>query len=313
MKNNANPLVSIGLPVFNGEKYISHALKSLLSQTYKNIEINISDNASTDKTAIICKTFTRNHPEIKYFRQKKMISPIDNFNFVLSKAKGEYFMWAADDDYWSPSFIGIIINEYLNIDDEKIGLIFPKIIIVGHNGNIQKNKKQPFENHKNKYITFEKFMKESFYLDKPTIIYGIFNKKYLQAIGGYYDKISFSAADIFTLHEFLSIAKARGVKKAIFYKRGYYHHQQTFSNILSRTIKKIPILTENIKPSNLFWFLKNIYTYFIFNQNLIKKYHKKNFMRLTFLNIISSIKLFLIYFPININTLKKTEIYSSRQ
>ena len=62
-------MVSIGIPVYNGEKYIREALDSVLAQTYQNIEVIISDNASTDRTQAICVDYSKRHPRINYFRQ----------------------------------------------------------------------------------------------------------------------------------------------------------------------------------------------------------------------------------------------------
>ena len=89
-KNKINPLVSIGMPTYNGSKYIRQALVSLINQSYRNFELIISDNASTDNTEAICKEYRRRDKRIKYIRQKKNIGPINNFNFVLKEAKGEY-------------------------------------------------------------------------------------------------------------------------------------------------------------------------------------------------------------------------------
>ena len=100
-----NILVSIGVPVFNGEEFIGKTLDSLINQTYKNIEIIISDNHSTDNTEKICKKFENLDDRIKYFRQKRSIDVNENFNFTLSKATGHYFMWNAADDLRSRDFI----------------------------------------------------------------------------------------------------------------------------------------------------------------------------------------------------------------
>src|SRR6476660_4045378 len=93
-------LVSIGVPVYNGENYLRQALESLLNQSHANIEVIISDNASTDETGRICEEFTKNDCRISYFHQSTNKSAIWNFNFVLRQARGEYFMWAAHDDLW---------------------------------------------------------------------------------------------------------------------------------------------------------------------------------------------------------------------
>jgi glycosyltransferase involved in cell wall biosynthesis len=103
--SNKNKLVSIGLVVYNGEKLISQAISSLLAQDYTNFELVISDNASTDKTGEICRSYADKDKRIRYVRQKENIGMAGNFPFVLGEAKGEYFMWAAHDDWWAPTFI----------------------------------------------------------------------------------------------------------------------------------------------------------------------------------------------------------------
>ena len=81
------PLVSIGMSVYNGEKYIRQTLNSLLNQTYKNFELIISDNASTDETKKICEEYAKREKKIKYIRQKENMGATYNFKFVLEQAK----------------------------------------------------------------------------------------------------------------------------------------------------------------------------------------------------------------------------------
>jgi glycosyltransferase involved in cell wall biosynthesis len=97
--------LSIGIPVFNGEKFIRKGLDSLLCQTFNDFEIIISDNASTDLTSKICEKYKKQDSRIIFFQQKSNIGIVDNFDFVLQHAKGEYFMWAAVDDIWNSKFI----------------------------------------------------------------------------------------------------------------------------------------------------------------------------------------------------------------
>jgi glycosyltransferase involved in cell wall biosynthesis len=100
-----DPKISIGLPVYNGESYIRKRLESLLSQTFKDFELIISDNRSTDETPIICQEYAKNDKRIRYFRQEKNYGGTWNFNFVLQQAKFNYFVWAAVDDIWHPQFL----------------------------------------------------------------------------------------------------------------------------------------------------------------------------------------------------------------
>lgn len=99
------PIISIGIPVFNGERFLSTVIDSLLQQTYTNIEILISDNCSNDSTKFICEKYQILDKRIKYYVQDENIGMFPNFNFVFEKASGEYFMWAAADDKWDKQFI----------------------------------------------------------------------------------------------------------------------------------------------------------------------------------------------------------------
>ena len=98
-------VVSIGLPVYNGEQFLENRLESILSQTQSNFEVIISDNASTDATQDICEELAKKDKRIRYIRQKKNMGSEWNFNFVLKEAKSDYFVWAAADDLWYPTFL----------------------------------------------------------------------------------------------------------------------------------------------------------------------------------------------------------------
>jgi glycosyltransferase involved in cell wall biosynthesis len=99
------PLVSIGVPVFNGGSFLDQSIKSLVEQNYHNVEIIISDNCSTDETQDICLKYASRYPNIRYYRQIKNIGMAPNFSFVLHKARGSYFCWSAADDIHSKDFI----------------------------------------------------------------------------------------------------------------------------------------------------------------------------------------------------------------
>lgn len=103
------PKVSIGMPVYNGEKTICDSLDSLLAQTFQDFEIIISDNASVDGTAGICQKYCARDARIRYIRQPENRGAVANFQFVLDQAKGEYFMWAAADDMWSSNWLETLL------------------------------------------------------------------------------------------------------------------------------------------------------------------------------------------------------------
>ena len=113
-------LLSIIMPVFNGERFLSDAIESLLNQTYKNIEIIILDNISTDKTAEICKKFLDQDKRIRYVLDSKRRNPHDAANKLSEYITGEYCMLACDDDVWESTFAEKLIavlkeNENLSL------------------------------------------------------------------------------------------------------------------------------------------------------------------------------------------------------
>ena len=104
------PLVSIGMPVYNEEMHIQLALDSLLGQDYPNIELIISDNASTDETANICERYSKQDSRVRYCRNNANVGIVSNFGRVLHLARGKYFVWAAADDYWMPTFVSAMVE-----------------------------------------------------------------------------------------------------------------------------------------------------------------------------------------------------------
>lgn len=104
------PIVSIGMPVYNGERFIREALDSLLAQTFTDFELIISDNASMDATESMCRSYARQDSRIRYIRQLENLGALPNFQFVLNEACGEYFMWAAYDDKWDRDWIESLKN-----------------------------------------------------------------------------------------------------------------------------------------------------------------------------------------------------------
>lgn len=116
MMRKTNIAITIGMPVYNGAKYIGEALDSLLVQTFTDFELIISDNASTDATQSICEEYARHDLRIRYVRQAENRGALANFQFVLDQARSEFFMWAAADDLWEKNWIETI---YTHIRDSK--------------------------------------------------------------------------------------------------------------------------------------------------------------------------------------------------
>jgi glycosyltransferase involved in cell wall biosynthesis len=99
------PRVSIGVPVYNGEKYLAETLDSLLAQSLEDFEIVISDNASTDRTSEICRSYQAKDPRIRYSRNARNIGAAPNFNRAFELARAPLFHGGACDDLYDPRFL----------------------------------------------------------------------------------------------------------------------------------------------------------------------------------------------------------------
>lgn len=105
MHRTRKPRVSIGMPVFNGSRYLALALDAILAQTYTDFELVICDNASTDATADICRSYAARDQRVRYHRNARNLGAAANFNRCFELAVGEYFKWAAHDDLLAAEFV----------------------------------------------------------------------------------------------------------------------------------------------------------------------------------------------------------------
>jgi glycosyltransferase involved in cell wall biosynthesis len=130
-------LVTVGLPVYNSERYLRQSLDSLLAQTYRNFVLIISDNASTDNTAQICQQYAAADPRIEYSRNEANIGNPRNFNRVAQLAKTRYLKWSTADDFWEPSFLERALDVMER--DPTIALCYPQAVLVDADGRNPRN------------------------------------------------------------------------------------------------------------------------------------------------------------------------------
>lgn len=131
---NDQPLVSIGMPVYDGERFIEETIESLLAQTYRNYEIIISDNASSDRTREIVAEYIQLHSNISLQSNNHNVGAIRNFQRVFDLANGKYFMWASDHDLWRAD----CIERYVNVleADRTIALVYSLTTLIDDAGAI---------------------------------------------------------------------------------------------------------------------------------------------------------------------------------
>lgn len=211
-----NPLVSIGMPTYNRSFFIRESLDSLLNQTYRNFELIISDNASTDNTEAICKEYARIDKRIKYIRQEKNIGPLNNFSFVLKEARGEYFMWASDDDNWYKNFIKTLLTFLIKKDDCVVAIC--DYIYFGDLTKVKKKLKT-----KNNMLRSERIIDflDNYQETLAPLFYGLFKRRVLLEIGGVHEdsRPYYKAGDSVTMFKVLLLGDFIHVKKILFKKR----------------------------------------------------------------------------------------------
>jgi len=182
------PLVSVGIPTFNRPEGLRRTLCAITEQTYENLEIIVSDNASTEPSvARVAEEFRSRDNRVRVFRQPINIGPKRNFSFVLGQATGKYFMWAADDDSWERNFVNQLVA--LLEADDTVGIAFCSFDARDSEGRradiypdflplLQVYAGKPVAERLSAYISQEEF------LGKANLIYGLFRRSALESAGG---------------------------------------------------------------------------------------------------------------------------------
>lgn len=128
------PRVSVGLPVYNGEDYLADSIESVLSQTYEDLELVISDNASTDSTPEICAEFASQDGRVKYFRSRMNLGAGPNNNAVFRLSSGELFKIHNHDDIAHPKFIELCVQ---TLDSNPAAVsAYPSTVDIDTDGNV---------------------------------------------------------------------------------------------------------------------------------------------------------------------------------
>jgi hypothetical protein len=129
------PTVSIGLPVRNGARYLSEAVSSLLGQSFRDLELIVSDNASIDETQGICEEFAQSDARVRYYRQGENIGGPANWNFVFEKSRGAYFKWASSNDVCDSTYVEKC--EAVLREDPEVVLCYSRTAFLDADGQIE--------------------------------------------------------------------------------------------------------------------------------------------------------------------------------
>lgn len=128
-----NPLISIVLPIYNGEKYMRISIDSVLSQTYANWELLIIDDGSTDNTALIAQEYAAKDTRIQYYKNAENMRLPRTLNRGFSLAKGDFLTWTSDDNYYYPTALEVM---YDALRGQKKEFAFASCDIIDGNGNV---------------------------------------------------------------------------------------------------------------------------------------------------------------------------------
>jgi glycosyltransferase involved in cell wall biosynthesis len=105
------PLVTLAMPVYNGEQWLDQAIGTLVKQSYENTEIIIADDCSTDNSRKICEQYEKNYSQIKFIKNKTNLGAQRNFRKILELSSGKYITYASQDDYWDKDFIYYLVEK----------------------------------------------------------------------------------------------------------------------------------------------------------------------------------------------------------
>lgn len=180
------PLVTIGMPTYNGARFLAQSIDALLAQDYPNFELVISDNCSNDETEAIARAHAGRSDRVRYVRHETHVGVSASFNRVLGLAEGTYFMWAADHDLWEPTLISRCVGA-LEADPAAV-LAYPKSLLVDEDGAVieemddQIDLGQPSALARYKHLIWR--------LNVCNMIYGVARRDALVATGGFPDVFS---------------------------------------------------------------------------------------------------------------------------
>jgi glycosyltransferase involved in cell wall biosynthesis len=217
--------VSVGLPVYNAEKYLASCLQCYVDQTYDRFEVIISDNGSTDGTEKICRDFAARHPFIRYYRQEKNQGAGWNYNEVLRLSQAPYFKWGAYDDLVSPEFLGAAVAA-LDADPGAV-LSYGITVLIDADGKETDRFADPMRIQQDRPS-----LRLHEYLHKVRLtnaIYGVIRKDKLLATGGLPQYVS---GDVVLLAELAMLGTFHELPGSLFYRRihdGAYVSNKTWS------------------------------------------------------------------------------------
>jgi len=206
------PVVSVGVPVFNGAQRLEQTLDSILAQTLSDIEIVISDNGSTDETPAICARYADRDPRIRVFRQPRNIGLPLNWNFVARQARGKFFKWASANDLLAPNMLASCVESLQ--DDPTAVLAFSGTALVDADGSV-------LEEHQDEFALLDdspsvRFRKLCEWIGLNHAVHGVVRREALLKTGLIR---AYPASDYVVMAELALQGKFKLLPQTLFYRR----------------------------------------------------------------------------------------------
>lgn len=229
--SNRTPQVSIGMPVYNAERFLREALDALLAQDHTHFELVISDNGSTDGTREICREYAERDGRISYHRVKNTQSVLWNFNRVFELSRGEYFMWAAYDDLWEPTFISSLLEPLLTVPDCVASFSHVDVWNRAQGNRARCPGGMPSLSLRNS--KFENF-RQLLLFPQSSLFYGLYRRKALAQATSWH--IPFDWSDMHFLHEMSLLGKVHITPRILFHA-GEVHEARSRGSYTRRRIR----------------------------------------------------------------------------
>jgi hypothetical protein len=229
MMSERKPRVSLAMPVYNGERFIGEAIESILSQTFSDFELIITDNCSTDSTEAIARNFAARDSRVLYFRNERNIGAANNYNLGFELARGQYLKWCACDDLISPNHLSVLVAA---LDSDPVpGLAYGQTICIDAD-----SRTIPMVGEEMPEVTdpnpLQRFGKAIMSFGTCFQIFGLFRMELLRRTTLHRPYYS---SDEALLAEAALLSQFKRVPEAIFYNREHNHRSIHIDSKLARS------------------------------------------------------------------------------
>ncbi|MDR4459439.1 MAG: glycosyltransferase family 2 protein [Nitrospirales bacterium] len=247
----SEPVITVGMPVYNGERYIEEAIRSILGQTFEDFVLIISDNASTDRTEEICRDFTLEDKRIMYLRNQENMGASNNYNRLFRLARSKYFRWFNADDLCSPELHEKCVAVLEGNPDAV--LCYGKTCLIDQDGNYSEN----YDDNLNlqQSTAYERLSRFFDVVGQTNVIYGLMRTSAV-AHTSLMGNGSYPAADTNFMAELTLYGKFIEIPEQLFYRRMHFEasssergdesKQQLFWTGNSRSKFTMPTWKKNI-------------------------------------------------------------------